>query len=246
MRLFLCLLSAGGILMAQVTGAWSGSFESSGGKGPAHLILKQEGASLSGTAGPTPSLQLPIRKGIIDGNGTLNFEIEEGDATMRFELRLEGNQLSGVIRREQSGVVRDSTLKATRLATVEAPQELARTIAALDATLFAAYNACDLVKFRSYLESNIEFFHDKGGLTNNADTLVESVRRNICGKIRRELVSIEVYPIPGYGALEFGSHKFFDRSSGKEEGGKTVAKFLHVWEYKNGEWKLTRVASFAH
>jgi len=227
--------------MAQVTGTWSGSFESNGGNGPAHLILKQEGVSVTGTGGPAPNMQLPIRKGLAGSDGGLTFEIEEGGATMKFELRMAGDQLSGVIHREKDGVVQDSTIKVTRL-----QQDLTSTITALDASLFAAYNACDLEKFRAYLGSNIEFFHDKGGLTNDADTLVESLRRNICGKIRRELVSIEVYPIPGYGAMEFGTHKFFDRSSGKEVGGNTLAKFLHVWEQKNGEWKLTRAASFAH
>jgi len=246
MRLFFCVLAAGGVLMADVTGTWSGSFDSSDRKGSAHLILKQEGTTVTGTAGPDPKMQLPIRKGVAGGDGALTFEIEEGNSVMRFELRVKGDEISGAIHRETNGVVQKSTLKVTRLARVDMQQDITTTITALDANLFASYNTCDLEKFRSYLGSNIEFFHDKGGLTNNAEAVVELVRKNICGKIRRELVSIEVYPIPGYGAMEVGSHKFYDRSSGKETGGNTAAKFLHMWEQKGGEWKLTRVVSYAH
>ncbi|MCC6861847.1 MAG: nuclear transport factor 2 family protein [Bryobacterales bacterium] len=247
MRLLLCVLAgSGGFLMADVTGTWSGSFHSGDREGSAHLILKQEGTSVTGTAGPDAKVQLPIRKGVAGGDGALTFEIEEGNSVMKFDLQVNGDEISGAIQRETNGVVQNSTLKVTRLAGAGMQQDITSTITALDANLFASYNACDLETFRSYLGSNIEFFHDKGGLTNNAEAVVELVKRNICGKIRRELVSIEVYPIPGYGAMEVGSHKFYGRSGGKETGGKAAAKFLHIWEQKGGQWKLTRVVSYAH
>jgi hypothetical protein len=46
-----------------------------------------------------------------------------------------------------------------------APDDLFRTVAFLDAALFDAYNKCDLAKFSSLLADDVEFYHDKGGLT---------------------------------------------------------------------------------
>ena len=79
--------------------------------------------------------------------------------------------------------------------------------------------------------------------------VVEAARK-LCGKQRRELVpgTLEVYPIPGYGAIEVGAHRFYHPKEGttEEVGGTVAAKFLHVWQNKDGEWKITRVISYAH
>src|SRR5689334_16524590 len=83
--------------------------------------------------------------------------------------------------------------------------ELFRTISALDKAVFDAYNQCDLEKFGTFFPEALEFYHDNGGLTDTSrKTLLESLKNNICGKVRRELVpgTLEVYPMNGYGALE--------------------------------------------
>ena len=86
--------------------------------------------------------------------------------------------------------------------TAPAPDPLFQTIQSLDAKLFDAYNHCDLEKFGSLLADDLEFYHDKSGLSSGRQALVEGVKNNICGKVTRELVpgTLEIYPIANYGA----------------------------------------------
>ena len=128
------------------------------------------------------------------------------------------------------------------------PQDLFDAVLAQDTALFDAYNHCDLPRFKSLVASDIEFFHDHGGVTIGADALTKSVGDNICGKITRKLVidSLEVYPMDNYGALEIGTHLFHHTNDPAAKDGK--GKFVHLWQYdKNtATWKVTRVFSFDH
>jgi hypothetical protein len=126
--------------------------------------------------------------------------------------------------------------------------ELYRTVASLDAALFDAYNRCDLEKFGSFFADDVEFYHDKGGLTRSRQTVVESVKNNICGKVRRELVpgTLEVYPMNGYGAVEIGVHRFYELKGPHPNEPSGEAKFIHLWQNRDGVWKLTRVISYDH
>ena len=123
--------------------------------------------------------------------------------------------------------------------------DLFKAIASLDQAVFDAYNQCDLEKFGSFFVDDVEFYHDKGGVTLGQQRLVESVKNNICGKVRRELVSatLEVYPMDGYGALQMGSHLFCELASKRCEG---IAKYIQLWQHKDGAWKITRVVSYDH
>ena len=91
-------------------------------------------------------------------------------------------------------------------------QQLYHTIVQLDSSFFGAYNTCEtnLDQYGSFFSDNIEFYHDQGGLMTSKQDIIEATKRNICGKVTRELVkgSIEVYPIKGFGAVEIGLHKF--------------------------------------
>jgi hypothetical protein len=91
------------------------------------------------------------------------------------------------------------------------PDELFRTIASLDGAVFDAYNRCDLEKFGTFFTDDLEFYHDRTGLTRSRQSVVEAVKNNICGKVCRELVpgTLEVYPLDGYGAVEIGVHRFY-------------------------------------
>ena len=71
---------------------------------------------------------------------------------------------------------------------IQSQAELEKVITALDAALFDAYNHCDLKKFASLIDDNVEFYHDQGGLTLGQAALTDSVKKNICGKVTRELV----------------------------------------------------------
>ena len=132
-------------------------------------------------------------------------------------------------------------------AQTSAPDPLFKTIQSLDTQLFEAYNHCDLEKFGSFLADDLEFYHDKTGLSRGRPALVDGIKNNICGKVTRELVpgTLEVYPIANYGAVEIGVHRF--HHPGHEEPGSVgEAKFIHLWQNKDGVWKVTRVISFDH
>ncbi|HEY4785275.1 MAG TPA: hypothetical protein VIH57_04470, partial [Bacteroidales bacterium] len=77
-------------------------------------------------------------------------------------------------------------------------QELYDTIVKLDSIFFAAYNNCsfNLEKYGSFYADNIEFYHDQAGLSTSKQDIIDGTKKNICGKVTRELVkgSIEVYP----------------------------------------------------
>ena len=94
-----------------------------------------------------------------------------------------------------------------------APDPLFKTIQSLDTQLFDAYNHCDLDKFGSFLADDLEFYHDKTGLSRGRPALVGGIKNNICGKVTRELVpgTLEVYPIANYGAVETGIHPSITR-----------------------------------
>jgi hypothetical protein len=126
--------------------------------------------------------------------------------------------------------------------------ELFRTIASLDAAVFDAYNRCDPEKFASFFVEDLEFYHDQTGLTRSRQSVVEALKNNICGKVRRDLVpgTLAVYPLKGFGAVETGIHLFCDAKMSKCPEGSGVGRFVHLWQNKDGAWKITRVISYDH
>jgi uncharacterized protein (TIGR02246 family) len=137
-------------------------------------------------------------------------------------------------------------LAIAQVATVPIPElELKERVARLDRTLFEAYNKCDLDKFAELFAPDVEFYHDKGGVTRTRQEVVDNTRKYICGKVRRELIAgtLEAYPVKDYGAIATGEHRFCEIATGKCEG---IAKFVLVWRNDAGAWTLTRVLSFGH
>jgi uncharacterized protein (TIGR02246 family) len=130
---------------------------------------------------------------------------------------------------------------------IKSQAELDKAIAALDAAVFDAYNRCDLEKFASFFVDDVEFYHDQGGVTLGKVALTESVKKNICGRVTRELVpgTLQVYYMKGYGAVEMGVHRFHHPRHEDTEG-VGEGKFIHLWQYKDGAWKITRVISYDH
>ena len=129
-------------------------------------------------------------------------------------------------------------------AQLPASDPLYQTISGLDTTLFDAYNHCDLVKMGSMVSDDLEFYHDQTGLSVGKQSLIDGVKNNICGKVQRELAgSLEVYPLKDYGAVEIGVHRFSHPGDPNNVG---EAKFVQLWQLKDGSWKLTRVISFNH
>ena len=75
---------------------------------------------------------------------------------------------------------------------------------------------------------------------------IAAIKQNICGKVHRTLVSdsLEVYPLKTYGAVEIGVHRF--DHPGHPQDGVGEAKFVTLWQNKDGIWKVTRAISYNH
>jgi hypothetical protein len=122
--------------------------------------------------------------------------------------------------------------------------ELTATIKRLDAELFGAYNTCDLEKFGSFFPEHLEFYHDEtGGGPMTREQLVTAIKQNICGKVHREVVSMEVFPMKNYGAFETGVHRFSHPGIDSDQGD---ARFAQLWKYEGGRWWMTVVISYDH
>ncbi len=82
-----------------VTGTWSGTAVITMPDGQdrdsgAFMVFKQEGATLTGTAGPAEDRQVPISKGKVDGS-KVSFEVVVEDAKFEFSLVLDNDHLKG-------------------------------------------------------------------------------------------------------------------------------------------------------
>ena len=131
------------------------------------------------------------------------------------------------------------------LDSMKSPEEVTRVITTLDKQLFDAYNTCNIERLGTFFTDDLEFYHDKTGLAVGKQPFLDSIKKNICGKVTRELVagSLEVYPLHGFGAVEIGVHRFHHPGDDSNVG---EAKFVHLWQYKDGAWKISRVISYDH
>jgi len=127
--------------------------------------------------------------------------------------------------------------------------KLYRQIAHMDSVMFDAFNTHNMEVLKKVFAVNVEFYNDGGGVSNYQTTMTNfkaMFDRNSTSGLRRDLVigSLEVYPVPGFGAIEIGTHNFTHFENGKEE--KGTMKFIQTWEFKSNEWKATRVISIGH
>ena len=78
-----------------------------------HLILKQDGGKLTGTAGPSAGEQLPIEKGAVEGN-KVTMEVPLPDGSFKFDIALEGDHLKGEVTLAAGGQTMKAKMDATR------------------------------------------------------------------------------------------------------------------------------------
>lgn len=133
--------------------------------------------------------------------------------------------------------------------------EITNTLLRLDSTFWSAYNTCNIAAMRNFFTDDVEFYHDKGGITNGLDALMNISQKNLCSnpdfRLRREAIkqTIHVFPLYNgnalYGAILSGEHIFYIIDKGKEhlDG---HANFTHLWLLKDGLWKMSRILSFEH
>jgi hypothetical protein len=98
--IFKCVLVAAAVaaiaMAADVTGKWTGTIAPDGGDThTALLVLKQDGATITGSAGPDESQQFPIKTGKIDGNKVVIEVAPTDESLYHLELVLDGDHLKG-------------------------------------------------------------------------------------------------------------------------------------------------------
>jgi hypothetical protein len=148
---------------------------------------------------------------------------------------------------------------AAAAAAIPADTEALRAeVQAADDRFFTAYFAsnCQADTVAAMLSDDFEMYHDKGGVVATSATQFMADYAAACAarapsdawRSRRELVpeSLLVDPVPGFGAIEDGQHRFYERRGDGPERLAGIAHFTQLWEKTATGWKLKRVFSFAH
>ena len=134
---------------------------------------------------------------------------------------------------------------------------LTEVIRARDAALFAlVFEACEPERLRAMVTPDFEMYHDRDGVVaTTADAFVRDYatfcaarRAPDAWRSRRELVAstLNVHPVPGYGAIEDGEHVFYERRGDGPERLVGRARFTQLWRLTPDGWRLARVFSYAH
>lgn len=136
--------------------------------------------------------------------------------------------------------------------------ELFKTLKVNDSLLFnIGFNTCDISKFEKFIADDLEFYHDKSGVTNSKQKFIQSIKNGICSPnntvtVRRTLVtgSLTVFPLYDngslYGAIQTGEHTFEELAKDGSKSQGSIAKFTHLWIKENENWKIKRVLSYNH
>ncbi|WP_447724477.1 nuclear transport factor 2 family protein [Sphingomonas koreensis] len=123
---------------------------------------------------------------------------------------------------------------------------------AADTAFWKAFNQCDADAMGRLVAQDVEFYHDKTGLTQGREALVQSLMKGPCGTpglhVRREVAadSVAVDPVPGYGAVVTGVHRFYAKQGEAPERLDGDARFAVVWHKLGTRWEMRRVLSYAH
>jgi hypothetical protein len=123
MRTLLCLFivaALAGLAIADVdaSGKWSGSFNITNPDGETNastavLLLKQSGATITGTVGPNEEQQFEIRKGTID-DGKITLEVDHDGQMIKLDLVLADNRITGEANLSRDGQTAKAKIDVTR------------------------------------------------------------------------------------------------------------------------------------
>ena len=128
------------------------------------------------------------------------------------------------------------------VAQVSEDSKLYKEILAIDTALFGSYNNCDLATHEALISEDLEFYHDKGGLSTSKTEYMKALKENICNKVQRTLTpdTFEVHEIAGFGAVSLGKHSFHNLV---EDSHSEPSKFITILKDTPEGWKITRVIS---
>jgi len=108
-------LAATALVAGDATGTWTGTMTVvSGDTYPARMVLKQEGDTLTGTAGPDENQQRPIKNAKVD-HGVVTFEVPTEHAVMKFSLKQNEDDMSGEVTRELDGRTETAKVSVKRV-----------------------------------------------------------------------------------------------------------------------------------
>jgi hypothetical protein len=236
---------------APAAGTWQGSFDITDPSGKqdhakAVFFLGRTGDQWLGGLGEGEKDLSALSSLKVDAQ-TVSFNDElPGTFDLNFQLRMADGHLKGT----GSGQMRGQTVQI-KIDFEKDPKvhTLFEQVANLDGQLFDAFNKRDMGPIAKTFAKDLEFYHDKTGLTGYAWN-VSTMRDTLSEKdhYRRQLdpTTLEVYEIKDYGLMEMGVHRFYTTSPGQPERLTATAKFAHIWRFKDGKWELTRVISYDH
>lgn len=112
----LFLLVTTGAMAPDLTGTWSGSFRPEGGEHdiPQLITLRQQGETLSGSAGPNAGELYPIENGKVDGRKA-TFQVTTGEWKFSYNLTVEKDGLVGNLKLESPTESRTAKVRLTRM-----------------------------------------------------------------------------------------------------------------------------------
>lgn len=136
-------------------------------------------------------------------------------------------------------------------------QVLFNLIKEKDSLLFQiGFNQIDTLIVAGLTANDFEFYHDEHGITETKSGFINNIDgiRALPFKTWRTLVngSMEVFPLYKdnsqvlYGAIQNGTHDFYQQNEGEDARKTNTARFTHLWIIENGDWKLKRVLSYDH
>lgn len=135
---------------------------------------------------------------------------------------------------------------------------LREAIQAADAALFQTFfEQCDPARLQTLIAPDFEMYHDRAGLVAKGDgkgfvatyaTECAARKAPDAARNRRALLpeTLDVQPIPGFGAIEEADHVFYESTGSGPEKLVGKAHFVHVWQLTPQGWQLSRALSYAH
>ena len=135
-----------------------------------------------------------------------------------------------------------------------ADADLVQQMAELDSQLFtAAFDSCDLELIDRLIADDLEFYHDKAGLSYaSGEAFLADV--NCLGReegdpvFTRKLIpgTLMTYQIGEDYALQTGRHEFYQVMQDAPDILRETAPFIHLWHRSGQSWELIRVISYDH
>lgn len=138
----------------------------------------------------------------------------------------------------------------------ETQESVAADLAVLDARLFkAAFEDCDMSVLEELLAEDLEFYHDRDGLSyTTGAAFIADVKKDCASGSsggKRVLVpdSMTTHMMGDFGAMQIGRHEFHEVVPDSPSIAREKGVFMHMWKRTTANaagWQITRVISYDH